>query len=73
MGGAKALINDYQNGILTEVGNIDMLAEKIEELLTNSDLALKLGKNAINIKKVLSPSKINKKWEKYIHNVCNIK
>lgn len=68
-GGPKSFIKDYENGILTEVGNVDMLAEKLRELLSDRKLAEKLGNNAKKIRDELNTEKIVNEWEKYICHV----
>ncbi|MCK4554763.1 glycosyltransferase family 4 protein [Candidatus Parcubacteria bacterium] len=46
VGGNPELIRDYKTGLLTETKNPQMLAEKIIELINNSNLQQKLGDEA---------------------------
>jgi len=46
VGGIKDLLEDGKNGVIVNVNDPDMLAEKILELLDNSEKRSKLGKNA---------------------------
>jgi spore coat protein SA len=45
-GGNPELIEDGKTGLLTETKNPQMLAEKIIQLINNSDLSQSLGANA---------------------------
>lgn len=46
IGGIPSLIEDGENGLLTEAGNVNELAKKIILLLENNDLAKIIGLNA---------------------------
>ncbi|HKJ38027.1 MAG TPA: glycosyltransferase, partial [Anaerolineales bacterium] len=46
VGGVKDILEDGKNGIIVNVNDVNMLAEKILELLDNSEKSLELGKNA---------------------------
>jgi len=46
IGGIPELVENESTGILFESGNVDDLAEKINYLLDNKNLAVKMGKNA---------------------------
>lgn len=70
-GGPKSLIKDDYNGLLTEVGNVDMMAHKIKYILKNEDFAKKIGINASKIKDKLNPNIINKEWEDYLNKIIN--
>lgn len=68
-GGPKSLIDDGQNGILTEVNNIEMLEEKMDYLLKNDDYLKKIGNEARKIIHKIDPKIINSKWEEYIKKI----
>lgn len=70
-GGPRALIKDGVNGILTEVGNVEMLAEKLSMIIENKKLLNDLSKNTREYIKDINPNKINKEWEEYIKQVLN--
>lgn len=61
-GGAKALIKNGVNGILTPIGDINKVAEAIEFYIENPDKAEEYAKNALKIRDELSVDKIVKKW-----------
>ena len=46
VGGIPSLIRDGENGLLVTAGNPEELAEAIEKLLINRDLAERIGRNA---------------------------
>jgi glycosyltransferase involved in cell wall biosynthesis len=46
VGGHPELITDNENGILTEPKNVPALSRKLQELILQEDLRIKLGKNA---------------------------
>lgn len=50
VGGARMYIEDGVNGLLTEVGNVDMLAEKMSKIADDGDFAESLSRNAIRIR-----------------------
>ena len=70
-GGPRALIKDGINGILTEVGNVEMLAEKLLMIIENKELLNYLSENTQKYIKDIDPRKINKEWEEYIKHVLN--
>lgn len=70
-GGPKELITDNENGLLFDVGNKDMLVEKLRLLLKNESLQKKIGNNAKRIRYDYNPQKINEKWQKCINEVIN--
>ena len=47
-GGYEGLITDRENGVLTEVGNADAIAEAIEMLASDPELQNKMAQNAKN-------------------------
>ena len=62
IGGANAVINNYENGILTEVGNAEEMCEAMKKIANNKDLANKLSHNAAQIRYELSLDNTAKKW-----------
>jgi glycosyltransferase involved in cell wall biosynthesis len=65
VGGIPEIINDYQNGLLFEPGNEKMLAEKISEIITNTNLQLKITNNGLKTLEKFST-------EKMLNNLLNI-
>lgn len=68
-GGPEYLIKSGDNGILIPVNNAIALRNAIEALLSNPDKANELGKSAKDIKKILAPEVVYKKWKEFIFEV----
>lgn len=69
--GPKDLIKDGLNGFLVENNNIRLLAEKIELLIRNQNLRLKLSENARQIKDKFSEERIMTLWTKFFSDVLS--
>lgn len=61
-GGARAVISDGENGLLTPVGDAHALAAAMIKIAANPDFAEALGRNAANIREYQSEDKIIEKW-----------
>lgn len=61
-GGARAVIKDHENGLLTPVGDAEALYRAMKEIIENPALAKKLGENAAKIREEQSVEKITEKW-----------
>jgi len=69
-GGPKILIQDGVNGLLTPVKDVDAMTKAMDKVLGNPEYAAKLGKQAAEIRKTLSPKKVNEQWENYLVSKC---
>ena len=65
-GGPRYLIRDGVNGVLVPVGDADKMAEAMRKILSDSNIAENMGKEAMKIAKELAPDKIYDLWEKFI-------
>jgi glycosyltransferase involved in cell wall biosynthesis len=65
-GGARELINNGQNGLITPCGDAEKLAKAIIYVLDNPEEAEQMGKEAQKIANISNPNVIFSKWEKYI-------
>lgn len=66
--GPRNLIIDGETGYLVPLNNENILAQRINELIENSDLRKKLGKNAKIQSEVFKVDKIIERWESlFIH------
>lgn len=65
-GGARAVINDHENGLLVPVGDAEAFYKAMKEIIENPTLAKKLGENASKIKETQSVEKITEKWMEVI-------
>lgn len=66
IGGAKATINDGENGLLVPIKDPDALYRAIKRVVTEDGLAEKLSKNAAKLREELSLERITDKWEKLL-------
>ncbi len=62
IGGAAAVINHKENGMLTRVGDYEDFAKAIIEVIENPELSAKLSANAAKIREELSLENIAKQW-----------
>lgn len=68
-GGAAMLINNYYNGILTPVNDIDEFVKALEYMVNNPLEAEKMGNYAMNIIEEVNAEKIVSEWRKYIAEI----
>ena len=61
-GGARAVIKDGKNGLLTPVGDADALYLAMKRIAEDPELANKLSENSVKIRDEQSVDKIIKKW-----------
>ena len=62
IGGAKATINNGENGLLVPIQNAEALASAMNRMIEDNELADKLSHNASQIREELSLDKITEKW-----------
>lgn len=67
-GGARAVIKDHENGILTPVGDEEALAKAMCEVADDSALAQKLSQNGAKIRETQSVDKIIAQWMELIND-----
>jgi glycosyltransferase involved in cell wall biosynthesis len=60
--GPREIIRDGEDGFLAEDGNIEDLATKIEQLISNEDLRIKMGTKAIHNISRFKPEVIMAQW-----------
>ena len=70
-GGPHMLINDKINGLLVPVGDKVSLANAIQTLLSDTDYAEEIGKNAKGKAFEFSPDIIFGEWRKYVDTIIN--
>ena len=63
VGGAKMMIISGENGLLVPVGDYKLMAKAIQDIANNQEYAMKLGRNAMEIRKRLNLEKILDEWE----------
>lgn len=69
-GGARFLIRDGENGLLVPIGDEVAMAEAMEKVLSDEELAAKLGNTARKLQETLAPDKIYGEWERFIRQIC---
>jgi glycosyltransferase involved in cell wall biosynthesis len=62
IGGANAVINNNENGILTQVGNAEEMCEAMKKIASDNSFADTLSYNAAQIRYDLSLINTAKKW-----------
>ena len=70
-GGPKSLIENNRTGILTPVGDCQMLAQHMINLLNNSDKLKKISEGAFQIREKLNVANISNMWLSYMEKVLN--
>ena len=67
-GGARAVIKDGENGLLTPVGDSHTFYLAMKKITENPELADKLSENSVKIRDEQSVDKIIKKWMELIND-----
>ena len=68
-GGARLLIDNNKNGILTPIANPEKISDALEKMASDSQFADKCALEAMNILEKYSPEKILPVWKKYISDI----
>jgi len=66
--GAIDLIEDGENGLLVNIGDVDALVEKMSFIAENPDKAKEIGENASQLYQVLNKDRICKEWLKVLES-----
>lgn len=69
-GGPRELFGKDLSDMLVPVGNVDMLADKMSELLANDCKRLEIGKMMKDRARSFRTDLIGEKWVKYVISVC---
>lgn len=72
-GGAALLIRDGENGFLVPCGDAQAIAEKLEILVSNAEIANRFSKNSPSITVEFAESTIADKWEQYFQKLAGKK
>ena len=65
-GGARAVINDGENGLLVPVGDSEKLYLAMKRVVEDKELSQKLSRNAVLVRETQSLEKIIEKWMEII-------
>lgn len=69
-GGARFLIEDGVNGLLTKRGDAKLLSEKLLYLFKHPQVADAMGNRAKEVIDRFQPEKIKSKWNDYLDYIC---
>lgn len=69
--GPRDIISDGEDGYLIEENNIDLFAEKLNELIQNKYLRELMGNNAKQNIQRFSEKEVMRKWEDLFHQLIN--
>lgn len=69
-GGPATLIQNEVNGLLIPIKDKEKMAEGINRLIEDRELAERLGENAKEIAKIANVDKVCTQWEEYILEIC---
>lgn len=64
--GAVDLITDGENGVLVDIGDVNGLVEKMNELADNGSHCQSIGNRASELYNILNKEKINQEWVSYL-------
>lgn len=68
--GAPAMfIKDHENGLLVPVRDDAALADALREVLSNKELARRMGIEATHIAEKLSPQTVYQSWQEYVESI----
>lgn len=67
-GGASDLIDNYVNGILVPVGNVEALSCAMVKLIENAALVEQISQNGMKIRETLDIALITNKWIEFIED-----
>ena len=67
--GAIDLIKDGENGLLVDIGDVDGLIKKMNELADDSTKAKEIGQKASELYQILNKESINKEWIEFLKSL----
>ncbi|MBD5458799.1 MAG: glycosyltransferase family 4 protein [Lachnospiraceae bacterium] len=68
-GGTQELIRHGENGLVIPTGDEKALEKALDTLLSDRELAEKLGEEAHRIQERLAPDKVNEQWREYFEKI----
>lgn len=69
-GGPADLIEDGVNGLLTPVGEVNAMKEKLRYLIKNLQISDEMGIKARKTADIYQPERVYGAWEKYLNSLC---
>lgn len=71
IGGPRDMIDNYKNGVLVQVNNIDDLAEAIKKCLSDDLFRNSIAEKAKNIRTRLDAESISERWIEYLNYIVD--
>lgn len=68
-GGTQELIRHGENGLVIPTGDEKALEKALDTLLSDRELAEKLGEEAHRIQERLAPDRVNEQWQEYFEQI----
>lgn len=68
-GGTQELIRHEENGLIIPTGDEKALEEAMDRLLSDTELAKRLGLEAGKIQERLAPERVNAQWREYFEKI----
>jgi len=68
-GGARMIIHNGENGILVPVGDKDELVKAMNKIVSDTEFAESIGKEALNIRWKISEEVVCEQWENLINSL----
>lgn len=68
-GGARVIIEDGENGIITPCGDADALSEAMEKLIEDKELSQKFSSNAVKVTEIFSKDIVFSKWKSFMEEM----
>ncbi len=72
-GGPRTVIRDGENGILVPIRDSEAMAEGINRLIEDRELAERLAGNAARIRELVNPGAVFEQWRDYIEEILREK
>ncbi|MBR5506648.1 MAG: glycosyltransferase [Clostridia bacterium] len=68
-GGARVIIDNGENGIITPCGDADALSEAMEKLIEDNKLSQKFSANAVKVTEIFSKDIVFSKWKSFMEDM----
>ncbi|MDE7276848.1 MAG: glycosyltransferase, partial [Lachnospiraceae bacterium] len=68
-GGTQELIRHGVNGLVIPAGDEKALEKALDKLLSDKELAERLGVEAHKIQERLAPERVNRQWQEYFEKI----
>ena len=73
IGGSAVVIDNRKNGMLVPMNNVEIMAQSLMSLMSDSTLTEELQKNAVKIVEDFESKKVCAQWEDYLCSIAHTK